>query len=531
MLTLKEYSERVKLALTNQNGHQLAVLFALLPPHGSNDKHQQGLLDHLASPERGAARSDRALGGGEPLYGKYFQNGMGKAKHLGGPTWAEMMTAHLWALVALNPLNDPYAGFYGGAQSDEVVAYQKQHEVVTALYRYLIDSRDTSTGWALPVLYQVCRDLRGVATKADQKLVAQGQKAIKLEDASRLLQKCFSCCLNDRAPEPSTSRKKGTYYLATLLFKTYFQLNSTALCRNIIRGIGAVDLPPLSTFDKAHQVTYTYYMGVFAFLREDYGEAERLFTNALAETHRKVGRNIDRILDYLIPLLLLRGVLPYEKSPSPSQPSSSSSTKPRSSLTPFTRSAAHRTLFKPFCDAVRRGDVAAYDAHLADPLVERALMRRGTYLVVERAREGAVRGCLKKAWILEQKPARMPIETFRRYYNAAQRIRTAPPSSSAEGAASKVKVEPPAADAQQAYEMDGEEMECLLAVMIQKGLMKGYISHAHQLVVLSKEKPFPWYPPYRALSEQEAKQRAEREKKERERAVALPAVPVAAGAS
>lgn len=26
----------------------------------------------------------------------------------------------------------------------------------------------------------------------------------------------------------------------------------------------------------------------------------------------------------------------------------------------------------------------------------------------------------------------------------------------------------------------------------QQGLIKGYISHAHQLVVLSKEKPFPW---------------------------------------
>lgn len=64
---------------------------------------------------------------------------------------------------------------------------------------------------------------------------------------------------------------------------------------------------------------------------------------------------------------------------------------------------------------------------------------------------------------------------------------------------------------------DTEEMECLLANYINKvrsftesdsglslatfsplipctaqGLVKGYISHTHQLVVLSKEKPFPW---------------------------------------
>ncbi|GAA5836176.1 hypothetical protein JCM11251_007388 [Rhodosporidiobolus azoricus] len=534
MLTLNDYSRTVRSLLDNRSsfptdrqletGKQLAALFALSPPPGSLDRHQQGLLDHLASPERGAARSDRALGSGEPLYGKYFQNGIGKAKAIGGTTWAEMMTAHLHTLVALHPLNDPAAGFYGGTIPDEVFAYQKQHEVVTALYRYLLDSRDAATGWLLPVLYQVCKDLRLVATKADQRLVAQGLKAGKLEEASRLLQKCFSCCLNDRSPDPLVSRKMGTYYLATLLYKTYFQLNSTALCRNIIRGITAVDLPPLSSFPTAHRVTYTYYMGVFAFLREDYGEAERLFTQALGETHRKVGRNIDLILDYLIPLLLLRGVLPYV----PSYSSSSTSSKPRlkPSLTLFQRpssaslSLSHRSLFSPFCEAVKRGDVAAYDAHLADPKVERALMRRGTYLVVERAREGAVRGGLKKAWILEGKPARMPIETFRKYYNAAQRVRT--PSSAAEGAASKP--EEVAADVQAPYELDGEEMECLLANMIHKGLMKGYISHAHQLVVLSKEKPFPWYPPYRSLSESEAKQRAEREKKERERAVATTAV-------
>lgn len=34
--------------------------------------------------------------------------------------------------------------------------------------------------------------------QADQQLLASGQKATKLEEASRLLQKCFSCCLNDR---------------------------------------------------------------------------------------------------------------------------------------------------------------------------------------------------------------------------------------------------------------------------------------------------------------------------------------------
>lgn len=89
--------------------------------------------------------------------------------------------------------------------------------------------RDQTTGWALPLLYVVCRDLRkvadrvrglphvlvvlglgivpglipllsrGVRAQADEQLLANSQKPGKLEEASRLLQKCFSCCLNDRS--------------------------------------------------------------------------------------------------------------------------------------------------------------------------------------------------------------------------------------------------------------------------------------------------------------------------------------------
>ena len=41
------------------------------------------------------------------------------------------------------------------------------------------------------------------------------------------------------------------------------------------------------------QVTYLYYMGVFAFLREDYAEAEMQFCSALSLCHAKARRNIE----------------------------------------------------------------------------------------------------------------------------------------------------------------------------------------------------------------------------------------------
>ncbi len=39
--------------------------------------------------------------------------------------------------------------------------------------------------------------------------------------------------------------------------------------------------------------------------------------------------------------------------------------------------------------------------------------------------------------------------------------------------------------------MDGEEAECVVSNLIAQGLIKGYISHEKQMVVLSKETPFP----------------------------------------
>ena len=82
------------------------------------------------------------------------------------------------------------------------------------------------------------------------------------------------------------------------------------------------------------------------------------------------------ILDYLVPILLLRGVLPSPKL----------FRKARSRLA---------ELYGPFVEAFKTGNVALYDQQLKRG--EKRLMQRGTYLVVERAREGAVRALMKAA--------------------------------------------------------------------------------------------------------------------------------------
>lgn len=43
----------------------------------------------------------------------------------------------------------------------------------------------------------------------------------------------------------------------------------------------------------------------------------------------------------------------------------------------------------------------------------------------------------------------------------------------------------------QMEDVDADEIECLLANMIYEGKVKGYISHAHKKVVVSKKDAFP----------------------------------------
>ncbi len=68
------------------------------------------------------------------------------------------------------------------------------------------------------------------------------------------------------------SRKWGSYYIANLLLKTYFKLNSASLSKNILNSLraGGRDMPAFSNFPRSQQITFKYHQGVLAFLEENY---------------------------------------------------------------------------------------------------------------------------------------------------------------------------------------------------------------------------------------------------------------------
>lgn len=278
------------------------------------------------------------------------------------------------------------------------------------------------------------------------------------------------------------SRKWGLYYTTNLLFKTYFKLNSIGLSKNILRALSAsrTDMPALESFPQPHIVTFKYYVGVIRFLEEDYAQAEENLTSAWHMCHRSATRNIELILSYLIPTLLLT----RQQLPSPRL------------LSPYPRLGS---LFAPLTLAIRKGSLSAFDTAIAEG--EHEFVKRRIYLTLERGRDICLRNLLRKVYLAGdldeegKRNTRIYIKDF------AAAIRLGESGGSREGM--DVEMEGSAGE-------NNDEVECLVANMIYKvtpfsttfaphvltfvrhqNLMKGYIARERGIVVLSKNGAFP----------------------------------------
>lgn len=355
-----------------------------------------------------------------------------------------------------------------GAKSTWTKVYESWKDLTSQIIRGYTNY--DFENWTIPCLYVAGKYMRLYAIRADAERATndasddaltnfqddfdpETEKHKSLEDCARQLNRIFNTCLSDRAPL-AESRKWGIYYAINLLFKTYFRLNSASLSKHVLRSLsaGRGDMPELDSFPKSQQVTFKYYEGVLAFLEESYVDAEQHLTQAWEMCHKDATRNLELILTYLIPChLLTNHTLPSAKL-----------------LQNFPRL---QNLFLNLGVAIKKGNLQAFDQALTDG--EDEFIKRRIYLTLERGRDIALRNLLRKVFIAggfeEPKDGQPPVRRTR-----------VPVAEFA--AAIKLSGGRP---------IDTDEVECLLANMIYKNLMKGYISHERGIVVLSKNGAFP----------------------------------------
>lgn len=342
-----------------------------------------------------------------------------------------------WSNV-LNLLLDTHLAIH---MNDLAQTYEAQSSLHSALNHALGSSKGN---WLIPALHVVCRNTHRTAALADEfinRTTGNRNDHARLQSAVTLLQASYSKTLNDRVElrpnEPFSeegSKKAGVLYIVNQLFSMYFKLNTLRLCKNLLKPVESRNIHKSGTMGE--MVTYRYYVGRLNMFEDQYDLAEENFDYALRHCYRSSVANKKRILNYLIPVKLLRGRLPTSKL-----------------LDKYSLSE-----FAPLANGIRMGNLLEF----SDGLMKNQdiFIRRGTYLLLEKCKMICYRNLFKRIYEVVGK------EQIKLEYIARSFKWLGTP-------------------------IDLDEVECILANLIYKQYIRGYLSHEKRVLVLSKKEPFP----------------------------------------
>ena len=190
-------------------------------------------------------------------------------------------------------------------------------------------------------------------------------------------------------------------------------------------------------YPKSQLVTYKYYVGRKHMFDYNYREAEEYLSYAFEHCHKSSLANKRQILTYLIPVKMLLGHMP----------------------TLGVLQKYDLMQFQDVVQAVKQGNLLKLNEALEAN--EKFFIKAGIYLILEKLKIITYRNLFKKAAVL-MKTHQIPVEAF---FIALKMM----------------KIE----------DIDHEETQCIIANLIYEGKIKGYISHQHQKVVVSKKDAFP----------------------------------------
>jgi COP9 signalosome complex subunit 12 len=146
-------------------------------------------------------------------------------------------------------------------------------------------------------------------------------------------------------------------------------------------------------------------------------------------------------------------------------------------------------LYGVFVAAFRKGDVRSYDQALANSTFEKALIGKGVYLAMERAREGCLRTLFRRVWLAKDRSTRLSLDMLHRalVWTGMQLD-----VEEAEWYVATLihKVSGPRREFPHVQCESVTLTQCYFGPFLQ-GYMKGYISHERQMVVLSAKDAFP----------------------------------------
>ncbi|XP_059469925.1 PCI domain-containing protein 2 [Neocloeon triangulifer] len=319
--------------------------------------------------------------------------------------------------------------------SDWLKAFEHQCAMVAAITKWLQLQKDEN--WSLPVMHTACVELRLLALQAErvQKRSHSGAQVEFLEKAADCLMACFRICASDNRTSEEATKRWGMLALINQLFKVYFRINKLNLCKPLIRAIESS--PFKEDFSLGQQVTYRYYTGRKAMFDSEYRLAEEYLEYSFQHCHIQSRKNKRRILIYLIPVKMLLGYMPK-----------------RALLEKYDLMA-----FWPAAQAIREGNSNGLSRAIEKH--EAFFIKNGVYIMLEKLRMIAFRNLFKKVYhILNSHQIDIAALNVALKFSGVS-------------------------------DADMDETQCLVANLINDNKIKGYISHQHNKLVVSKQNPFP----------------------------------------
>lgn len=358
------------------------------------------------------------------------------------PVWCPLVNSHIKTVKYMH-------------ESNLQEAFNEKSNANTELAKILQAQKETN--WCIPFVNKHSVDLRRLAIRADaeadmkraQELAkvkggdVYGKVDLKLtkkddnmEKACESLMQLFRLCATDTRSNLENSKKTGMICIINQLFKIYFRINKLHLCKPLIRALDNANV-----FDRcslAQKVTYNYYLGVKTLFDLRILEAEKLLDFVFENCHPESHKNIRLTLIFLIPIKMLLGRMPSQQL--------------------LEKYNLHQ--FYDIKKAVISGRVGDLDKAIETH--SDFFWRYGIYLIIERLRPITLRNLFKKV----SKCFNTHLVDMDTVLKAVRMV-------------------------QPGEEIKMEEVHCILSNLIYEGKIKGYLSIAHQKLVLSKANPFP----------------------------------------
>lgn len=308
-----------------------------------------------------------------------------------------------------------------------------------ALNLFLKSFKEVESNQLMPVLQALVKELRVLSARADKELQHKGKKPEKVDDAGRVMMNCFSVCNNDRAPLEQ-NKKWGVLGIINQLFRLYFENNQLHMCKPLVRSVDMMQaMVPFDSLPIAHRVTFNFFVGRLALLDAEYTKAEELLEFCLQHCNIRAKQNRRRILINLIPVKMLLGRSPSQE------------------LLEKYDLAEH---FSKIVQAVREGSIQLLHTALSEH--EDFFIANSIYLVLEKLTGVVYRNLFKRVAHAAAPETKLSLDWFKL-----------------------------ALELQGVTEIELDEIECVLCNLIHQGLVKGYISHQHRKLVVSKGVAFP----------------------------------------